>query len=51
METKATGDVVLGAGAMTAPLWVETATAWGDLVLVTGGVILVSIRIWAALRE
>jgi len=51
MEPKTVSDVFIGAGAITAPMWVETATAWGDLFLVIGGLILVGVRIYATLKE
>ena len=51
METKTVSDLAIGAGAITAPMWVETATAWGDLLLIAGGLVLVAIRIYKSLKD
>ena len=51
MESKTVQDLAIGAGAISAPMWVVSATAWVELVVMIGGLVLVSIRIWNAIQE
>ena len=51
MESKTVQDIASGAGAISAPMWVTSATAWVELLVMCGGLVLVGIRIWQALRE
>ena len=51
MESKTVQDIAIGAGAISAPMWVTSATAWVELLVMCGGLVLVAIRIWQALRE
>ena len=50
MEGKTVQDLTIAAGAISAP-WIVNATAWIELVVMIGGLVLVSIRIWNALQE
>jgi len=50
MESKTVQDLTIAAGAISAP-WVVNATAWVELIVMVGGLVLVSIRIWNALQE
>tara|TARA_S200002703_G_scaffold1313_1_gene2280 strand:- start:88 stop:258 length:171 start_codon:yes stop_codon:yes gene_type:complete len=50
MESKTVQDLTIAAGAISAP-WVVNATAWVELIVMLGGLVLVSIRIWNALQE
>ena len=50
MESKTVQDLTIAAGAISAP-WVVNATAWVELIVMMGGLVLVSIRIWNALQE
>lgn len=50
MESKTVQDLTIAAGAISAP-WIVNATAWVELIVMMGGLVLVSIRIWNALQE
>tara|TARA_R110002096_G_scaffold68954_5_gene165961 strand:- start:8340 stop:8516 length:177 start_codon:yes stop_codon:yes gene_type:complete len=44
-------DISVGTGAITTPAWVTTVTGVGELVIVTLGIVLVTIRLLIALRD
>ncbi len=48
---KTAEDIAIGAGAVTAPLWLEPANQWLHFFILCGGLILVAIRIHNALKE
>ena len=49
--TKPDTDLIVAAGAVTAPMWVVVMTDWLGLVAAAGAVILVIIRIWKNLNQ
>jgi hypothetical protein len=51
MMQKTAEDIAIGAGAVTAPLWLEPANQWLHFFILCGGLILVGIRIYNALKE
>ena len=51
MSDKAAIDVALGSVAITAPLWAVNLTVWVNLVVALGGLVLLAIRIFKALKE
>lgn len=50
MQVKTVEDITIATGAASAP-WVVNATAWVELVVMLGALILVAIRIRGALGE
>ena len=51
MNQKAVIDLSLGGAAVATPMWLAQATSIGELVLIGGGIVLVGLRIWMAVRE
>lgn len=48
---KTVEDIAIGAGAVTAPFWLQPANEWLHFFALCGGLILVGIRIYNALKE
>ena len=44
-------DGAVGAGALSAPLWMQNVDHWAQFVIFMGGVILIALRVLIALRD
>lgn len=44
-------DISIGAGAISVPAWLTSAIGVGELIIVSLGIALISIRLMIALRE
>ena len=51
MNQKAVIDLGLGGAAVATPMWLVQVTTIGELILVGGGIVLVGLRIWMAVKE
>jgi len=51
MESKAATDVVVGAGVVTAPVWMSSATIWLQFIGATIGLGLVLWRVYVAYKD
>ena len=48
---RATEDVVIGAGAISTPLWLEPASSWLQFLGLLFGLVLIIVRIYKTLKE
>lgn len=44
-------DLLVAAGAISAPMWLEPLNAWITLILGIGGLFLLGLRIWRNLKH
>jgi hypothetical protein len=51
MSDKAAVDLAVGSAAVTAPLWAVNLTVWLNLIIAVGGLVLLGLRIYKAMKE
>lgn len=51
MQNSTQTDIVIAAGAISSPMWLEPLNAWITLVLGIGGLFLLGIRIWRNIKR